>query len=158
MKQPIAKLASFLKSLGRGLRREDGWTFIEVIVVLAIILILSGTVGILAFRYIGQANVANAKSQLQTYSLALNAYAMDNSAYPSQSQGLDALWTKPSGDPVPANWRGPYLEKKPVNDPWGTPYQYQVPGPSGLPFGVVSLGADRQAGGEGDNADLNSWE
>ena len=138
--------------------RNQSTTFIEVIVVLAIILILAGTVGIMAFKYIGTANVASARNQIQTYALALNAYALDNNNYPTPAQGLDALWTEPSSEPAPKHWKGPYVEKKPTNDAWGNPFNYQVPGPNKLPFGLSSLGADGQAGGEGDNADLNSWE
>jgi len=155
-------LARQLRRLFQGGRRfaqdEEGWTFIEIIVVLAIILILAGTVGIMAFRYIAQANVASAKSQVQTYALALNSYAMDNNAYPSQEQSLEALWTKPAGEPAPKNWRGPYVEKEPTKDAWGNAFEYQIPGPNGLPFGLTSLGADGAAGGEGDNADINSWQ
>jgi general secretion pathway protein G len=158
MKLTIKRIKSFIMSIGRESRNEEGWTFFEVLVVLAIILILSGTVAIAAFQNIAKANVASARDQIQIYSLALNAYAMDNNAFPSQTQGLQALRIKPSEEPVPQNWRGPYIEKNVTNDPWGTPYQYQVPGPSGLPFGLLSLGADKQTGGEGDNADISSWE
>jgi len=137
---------------------EAGWTFIEIIVVLAIILILTATVGVLAFQYIGQANTAAAKTQIQTFSMALNSYMYTNGKFPSQEQGLKALWQKPNGEPVPNNWTGPYLEKEPGNDPWGHPYQYKVPGPNGLPFGVFSYGADGVEGGEADNADITSWQ
>jgi len=137
---------------------DEGWTFIEVIVVLAIILILSGSIGIIAFRYISQAQVASAKNQIQLYSLALNSYALDNKVYPSSSQNLEALWTKPSGSPEASNWCGPYVEKRPSFDPWGNPYEYQVPGPHGLPFALLSLGADGCEGGEGEAADISSWE
>jgi general secretion pathway protein G len=158
MKNPLSPLSTRFRRLFARAADDAGWTFIEIIVVLAIILILSGTVGIMAFRFIGQAKVTSAKNQIQNYSLALNSYALDNNGYPSPEQGLGALYAKPSGEPEAKNWRGPYVEKVPDADPWGNAYQYQVPGPDGLPFGLVSLGADGAEGGEGDNADITSWE
>ncbi len=126
--------------------------------VIAIVLILMSAVGFAAFRFIGKAKVVSAKSQIEALSLSLNAYSMDCRQYPTAEQGLDALWTKPSVDPVPAGWAGPYTEKKVTADPWGKAYEYTVPGPNGLPFGIRSLGADGVEGGEGDNKDIVSWE
>jgi len=112
----------------------------------------------MAFRYIDKARVATARSQVETISLALNAYALDCMRYPTQEQGLEALWTKPSTEPVPSGWGGPYLTKKLSADPWGRAYELVVPGPNGLPFGVRSLGADSKEGGEGNDKDISSWE
>jgi len=129
----------------------------EVLIVMSIILILTTAVGFMAFRYIGKARVVTAKNQIETMSLALNAYAVDCKQFPTQDQGLDALWAKPVLEPVPAHWGGPYVDKKITTDPWGHPYDYTVPGPEGLPFGIRSLGADGKEGGDGDDADLTSW-
>jgi general secretion pathway protein G len=126
--------------------------------VIAIILILMSAVGFMAFRFIGKAKVVSAKSQIEAFSLSLNAYSIDCKQYPTAEQGLDALWTKPSIEPVPAGWAGPYVNKKIATDPWGTPYEYKVPGPNGLPFSIRSFGADGREGGEGDDKDLLSWE
>jgi general secretion pathway protein G len=126
--------------------------------VIAIILILMSAVGFMAFRWVDRAKVVTAKSQIETLSLALNAYALDCKQFPSQEQGLDSLFTKPSLEPVPAGWAGPYVEKKVTTDPWGHPYEYTVPGPSGLPFGIRTLGADSKEGGEGNDKDISSWE
>jgi general secretion pathway protein G len=112
----------------------------------------------MAFRYIGKSRQVTAKTQIETVSLALNAYAQDCLQYPTVEQGLVALWTKPSQEPVPAAWDGPYVTKKISTDPWGHPYEYTLPGPNGLPFGVRSLGADGREGGEGNDKDLSSWE
>lgn len=135
----------------------DGFSFIEIIITLAIILTLTVSVGLLAFRYVGQGNIAATKTQIQTYIMAINTYSFDNGVIPSQEQGLKALWIKPTGNPEPRNWRGPYIDKEPINDPWGNPFRYIVPGPNNLPFGIESYGADGQEGGNGDAQDLNSW-
>ncbi len=127
---------------------EEGWTFIETLIVLSIILVLTSTVGFMAFKYVGKARVVAARTQIENFSMALDTYAMDNSMYPSADQGLGALWTKPILEPVPKNWDGPYLKKKPGRDPWGNDYQYTVPGPHGLPYGIRSVGAD---------GDITSW-
>ncbi len=142
----------------RRLRSDEGWTFVETLIVIAIILILTGTVGFIAFRYIDNAKEAAARSQIETFTLALNAYLFDNGSYPAQTQGLAALWKQPSAAPAPANWKGPYLQKAVPKDPWGHPYEYTVPGPDGLPFGIRSLGSDGLEGGDGNAKDITSWD
>ena len=137
--------------------REGGWTFIETIVVIGIILILTSSVGFMAFRYLEKAKVVSARSQIETLALALDAYYLDCGRYPTAEQGLSALWEKPSTDPVPSGWDGPYINKKIPADPWGGSYEYSVPGEGNLPFGIRSLGADGREGGEGNDADVASW-
>lgn len=136
---------------------EEGWTFIETIIVLAIVLTLSSTVGVLGFRYVGQAKRAAARNQIESLGLALSGYLFDCGSYPSQAQGLEALWKQPGVAPVPEEWRGPYIEKMIKADPWGNPYRYIVPGPDGLPYGISSLGSDGREGGEDEAKDLHSW-
>jgi general secretion pathway protein G len=136
--------------------REDAWTFIETLIVIGIILILTAAVGFSAFRYIDQAKIATTKSQIETLSMALNSYFFDCGAYPSKDQGLDALWTKPATGAE--NWKGPYLQKPVPKDAWGTAYEYSVPGPNGLPFGLRSFGSDGKEGGDGSAKDITSWE
>ena len=130
----------------------------EVLIVIAIILILTSAVGFMAFRYVEKARQVTARNQIETIALALDAYAMDCKQYPTVEQGLEALWTRPTADPVPAGWGGPYVTKRITGDPWGNPYHYAVPGPNGLPFGLQSWGADGREGGEGNDKDLLSWE
>ena len=137
--------------------RDSGWTFVETLVVIAIVLILSGTVGSIAVVYLAQAREAAARSQIETFTLALNAYLFDNGSYPTQTQGLEALWRRPDEDPVPACWRGPYLQRPVPADPWGRRYEYTVPGPDGLPFGIRSFGSDGIEGGDGNQKDISSW-
>lgn len=137
---------------------EEGWTFVETLIVIAIIFILTGTVGFIAFRYLENAREVAARSQIETFTLALEGYLFDTGGYPTQDQGLDALWQKPALEPVPENWRGPYLRKAVPKDPWGHPYELRVPGPSSLPFGIRSYGSDGTEGGEGSAKDITSWE
>jgi general secretion pathway protein G len=88
---------------------------------------------------------------------ALKLYRLDNATYPSTEQGLQALVAKPASQPIPNNWKsGGYLDRIP-KDPWGHDYQMLSPGVHGE-IDVFSLGADGQAGGEGNNADIGSWE
>jgi len=144
-------------SIGRRLDRPDsGWTFIESIIVIAIVLILSSSVALSAMRYVEQARRASAQAQVAAFGLALHAYFMDTAAYPSEAQGLRALWEKPTLAPVPPGWTGPYVERPIGPDPWGGRYRYERPGPGGLPFLVLSLGADGLKGGTGNAADLSS--
>ena len=112
----------------------------------------------MAFRYVDRARSVAARSQIETFSLALQAYAIDCRQYPSQEQGLAALWQKPVLEPVPRGWAGPYVEKSIPVDPWGNAYEYAAPGPNGLPFGIRSLGADGREGGQGNDRDVSSWE
>jgi len=154
----VISIQSIRCDLSGNNNEEDGWTFVETLIVIAIILILTGTVGFIAFRYIDNAKVVAARSQIETFSVALNSYLFDNGSYPTQEQGLQALWQKPSTAPIPTDWKGPYLEKDVPNDPWGHPYQYLVPGPSGLPFGLRSFGSDGVEGGDGNAKDITSWD
>jgi general secretion pathway protein G len=135
-------------------RRHGGFTIIEVIVVIAVIAILASMIGPSLFRNVSDAKIATAKSQLDIFSLALDGYRLDNGCYPSSGQGLDALMSRPSGDPPAKNWRGPYLRKKMPKDPWGNAYVYTPIADSLGGFDVGSLGRDGKVGGEGEDADL----
>jgi general secretion pathway protein G len=134
--------------------REAGWTFMETLIVIAIVLILSSTVGYVAVRNIPRSRIAAARSQIDSFMVALESYYIDCGRYPTAEQGLDALWQKPDG--VDA-WAGPYLVKQTPRDPWGNPYVYRVPGENGFPYGVISYGEDGKEGGEGNEADMTSW-
>ncbi len=138
-------------------RDESGWTFVETLIVISIILILTSTVGFMAVGYVDKARVAAARTQIENLSMALDTYFMDNGDYPSEEQGLKALWEKPILEPVPPNWAGPYMRKKITADPWGNKYEYIVPGPDNLPFGILSCGKDGTEGGGGTAEDITSW-
>ena len=135
---------------------EAGWTFVETIIVIGIVLILTSSVGFTAFGYIDRAKSVTARNEIENYSLALSTYYLDCRQFPTEEQGLISLWEKPSSDS--RGWSGPYVTKKPGLDPWKNDYEFTVPGPKGLPFGIRSFGADKMEGGEGDSQDISSWE
>ena len=130
----------------------------EILIVMTIIVILTAAVGFMAVRYVDTARRVSARSQVETLSLALGAYALDCKRYPTREQGLEALWVKPVLEPMPGGWNGPYVTRKVGLDPWDRPWEYTLPGPNLLPFGVRSLGADGKEGGDGNDKDIASWE
>ncbi len=136
---------------------RNGFTLLEVLVVLTIIAIMAVMVLPHVMGSLAGAQKNAVKADLAALSGALNMYKLDNFAYPSSEQGLTALISKPGGQPETPNWRtGGYLEK-PAKDPWDSPYQYVRPGQHGE-FDIYSLGADRKPGGEGDDADIGNWD
>ena len=103
-----------------------------------------------------EARIAAAKQDIATLAQALRLYKLDNLAYPTTDQGLQALVSKPATAPLPTNWKtGGYLERLP-KDPWGRDYRYLNPGRRGE-IDVYSLGADGEPGGEGNDADIGNW-
>jgi general secretion pathway protein G len=140
------------------LRTDTGFSFIETIVAISIILIVSAAVGFSAIRYIERARLAACRNQIETFRLALQSYMLDCGMYPTQAQGLSALWEKPIVAPVPPLWNGPYIDRQLPPDPWGNEYSYKNPGDKQLPFTILSYGADGKEGGEGHNADIVSWQ
>lgn len=104
-----------------------------------------------------QAKVTVARGDIKAISAALDMYKLDNHAYPSTQQGLEALVDKPTGNPPAKNWnRDGYLKRLPI-DPWGNVYQYLAPGTKGA-FDLYSLGADGKPGGSELDADIGSWD
>lgn len=135
--------------------RMTGFTLIELMVVLVIIGVLASLIVPNVLERADDARVTAAKTDVNNLMQALKLYKLDNQRYPTAAQGLQALLTKPTTGPIPSNWK-PYLDKLP-KDPWGNPYQYLNPGIR-AEVDVLSFGADGQAGGEGKNADIGSWE
>jgi general secretion pathway protein G len=135
--------------------RSGGFTLIELMVVLVIIGVLAALIVPNVLNRAEDAKVTAARTDVNNIMQALKLYRLDNGRYPTSEQGLQALLSKPTSGPLPPNWK-PYLEKLP-NDPWGHPYQYLNPGVKGE-IDVMSLGADGQPGGEGNNADIGSWQ
>jgi len=130
---------------------QRGFTLVELLLVLVILALIAGLVlpGI-----IGKAESAKAKaasSQISRISMSVETFYLDTGNTPSS---LDELVSEPSGV---KGWNGPYIKNSLLKDPWGQPYQYQVPGEHG-DFDIQSFGADRQRGGEKNNADITSWE
>ncbi|MEL3906612.1 MAG: type II secretion system major pseudopilin GspG [Treponema sp.] len=139
-------------------KKDKGFTLPETLIVIAIILILSATVGFSAFKFVGKAKVTACKNQIEVFKLSLQAYYLDCGTYPSGTQGLTALWEKPVLHPIPAHWNGPYIDRELPADPWNNAYIYKNPGDKGLPYTIISYGADGKEGGEGDAADIISWK
>ena len=138
-------------------RNNQGFTLIEVMVVILIIGVLAALVVPKVMSRPDEARITAAGQDIATVSQALNLYKLDNGRYPTTEQGLAALVRKPTLPPVPENWKNDgYLDRVP-KDPWGTPYQYLQPGIHGS-IDVFSLGADRASGGEGSDADIGSWQ
>ncbi len=136
-------------------RIPRGFTLIELLVVLVIIGVLGALIVPNLFSSLDDARGTAARTDINTMMQALKRYKLDNQRYPTSEQGLSALTQKPTANPAPPNWK-PYLDKLP-NDPWGRPYQLLSPGVRGE-IDVFSFGADGQAGGEGINADIGSWQ
>jgi general secretion pathway protein G len=143
----------------RCVRRRAGFTLIELLVVVLVIGMLASLVAPNVLGHVGSSKAAAARSQIELLTAALDAYRLDNDAYPTAAQGLEALRREPLAEPRPRDWRGPYLRKNVPKDPWGRPYLYRSPGvvnPGG--FDLESYGRDGRPGGDGENADVRSWE
>ena len=138
-------------------RRTRGFTLIEIMVVILIIGVLAALIVPKVMSRPDEARITAAKQDIATITQALNLYRLDNGRYPTTEQGLMALVKKPTVSPIPTNWKSEgYLDRVP-KDPWGTPYQYLQPGVHGA-VDVFSFGADRAAGGEGNDADIGNWQ
>ncbi len=136
---------------------EAGFTLVELMVVIVIIGLLATVVLINVLPSQDRAMVTKAKADIATMEQAMEMYRLDNFSYPGGGDGLQALVAAPAGLAQPARYRpGGYIKKLP-DDPWGRPYQLQVPGKTG-PFDIFSLGSDGAPGGEGDAADIFSGE
>jgi general secretion pathway protein G len=138
-------------------KREGGFSLIEIMVVIVIMGLLLSVVGPAVFQNISQAKTQTAKAHMASMKTALQSYRLDNYTYPTTEQGLQALVTKPDSEPVPRKWRSEgYMEKLP-KDPWERDYIYTSPA-DGHPFDIVTLGADGVQGGEGEDADISYWD
>jgi general secretion pathway protein G len=135
---------------------RNGFTLIEIMVVVVILGILAALIVPKVISRPDEARITAARQDVATLAQALRLYKLDNLAYPTTDQGLQALIVKPAAAPIPANWKtGGYLERLP-KDPWGRDYRYLSPGRHGE-FDVFSLGADGEPGGEGNDADIGNW-
>ncbi|CAM0118134.1 type II secretion system major pseudopilin GspG [Stenotrophomonas maltophilia] len=134
--------------------RQKGFSLIEIMVVVVIIGILAALIVPRLMDRPDQARVVAARQDIAALMQALKLFKLDNGRYPSAEQGLQALVKPPQGGgTMPVT---PYLDRLP-NDPWGHPYQYQIPGTHG-DVDVFSLGADSKPGGDAGNADIGSWQ
>lgn len=133
---------------------SGGFTLVELVVVMIIIGLLATLVAPQFIRREEKARITTAKAQIELLSTALDTFRLDVGRYPTTEEGLASLRQRPV---TVERWDGPYLKKEVPVDPWGTPYVYRSPGEHGS-FDIISYGADKAPGGEGDNRDLTSWE
>ncbi|MCQ2575094.1 MAG: type II secretion system major pseudopilin GspG [Treponema sp.] len=147
-------------------KKSEGFTFVETLAVLAIGAVMAAGSSVAVSKYIKIAKETTARNQIEQYKAALQSYFLDCGRFPTTEQGISALWEKPVLYPVPENWAGPYLERKPSADPWGTDFKYLssessvMPSevPENMPFILISYGADKIQGGEGNGEDICSWK
>ena len=132
-------------------QRRNGFTLLELLVVIVIIGLLAAYVGPKYFAQLGKSEVTIAKAQMESFEKSLDTYRLDVGRYPSTEEGMAALMAAPST--AGAKWNGPYLKKGVPLDPWGHPYQYRSPGTKG-DYEILSTGKDGQPGGTGENADI----
>jgi len=133
--------------------RRRGFTLLELLVVMVIIGLLAAYVGPKYFSQIGKSEVKTAKAQIAGFEKALDQYRLDVGSYPTTEQGLASLVARPSNL---TRWDGPYLSKGVPPDPWGRAYTYKAPGDH-ADFDISSTGRDGRPGGDGIDADINSW-
>ncbi|MFK7889407.1 MAG: type II secretion system major pseudopilin GspG [Granulosicoccus sp.] len=136
-------------------KKQRGFTLIEIMVVVAIIAILGATVVPLIMDRPNEARQVRAGQDIASFAAALELYRLDNFNYPSTEQGLEALVTKPGGDPEPANWNAGGYVKRLNKDPWGRDYVYTS---DGNDFEILSLGSDGVEGGDGFGEDISNLD
>jgi general secretion pathway protein G len=142
-------------------RHSNGFTLVELIIVMAIIGILAGVVLVNVGSQRDKATRARAIADIKEMDTALEIYHADNGFYPTTQQGLQALLSEPNSPPIPRNWQGPYLRNRKTVplDPWGNEYVYISPGDyNPTSFDLFSYGKDGRSGGSGNEADVVPWE
>lgn len=130
--------------------QSQGFTLLELLVVLLIIALLAGYVGPKMFDRLELAKVQTAKGQMKSLADAMGQYRLDNGHFPTEEQGLKALVEHPPTEP---GWHGPYLAKVIPLDPWNKPFFFKNPG-AAHEVEIISLGRDGKAAGEGTDADV----
>lgn len=132
---------------------SQGFTLLELLVVMVIIGLLAGYVGPRYFAQIGKSEIKAARAQIDSLDKALEQFRLDTGHFPTTEQGLPALITRPANE---SRWDGPYLKKDVPPDPWGNPYVYKIPGEHG-DFDLLSYGKDGQSGGTAEAVDITNW-
>ena len=137
--------------------RQSGFTLIEIMIVVVILGILASIVVPNIMESPNEARIVKAKQDLRTLEGALNLYKLDNFNYPNTDQGLEALVTKPAGQPEAKNWKKNGYMKKLPKDPWGNEYLFLSPGPNGE-IDIFTYGSDGRKGGTDAAADIGNWD
>ena len=133
---------------------HQGFTLIEMLVVLVIVGLLAGLVGPKLFSKVDSSKVQTAQTQVKMLKGTLETLRLDIGRFPTESEGLALLNTAPTDEKLHARWRGPYLDESLPPDPWGNPYQYSLPGTNNQPFALYSMGADGKRGGDEFDTDI----
>ncbi|MDM8558489.1 type II secretion system major pseudopilin GspG [Candidatus Parabeggiatoa sp. HSG14] len=134
--------------------KQQGFTLLEMLVVLVIIGLLAGLVGPMIFGNVDKAKVQTTDFQIKMLKGSIGTFYLDIGRYPTNEEGLVVLSTPPNDESIKPFWKGPYLEEALPSDAWHHPYQYSIPGSNGKPFALYSFGADGQPGGADYNADI----
>ena len=134
------------------MRRNAGFTLLELLVVMVIIGLLVGYVGPRYFAQLGKSEVKAAKQQIAGLGRALDIYRLDTGHYPPQDLALQALEKAPANE---VKWKGPYIERAVPLDPWGQAYVYKIPGEH-AEYDLISYGKDGKLGGAGEDADISN--
>jgi general secretion pathway protein G len=142
------------------MKRKQGFTLVEVLVVLVILMGLAGIVTVNVVRHQSEARVKTARIQIRQLQQAVQLYQSEQGRIPTQEQGLEALVRAPETPPIPARYPADgYLESRKVpKDSWGGEYLYLAPARDGQAFEILSAGSDGELGGTGDAADLSSTD
>jgi len=140
------------------MKQRRGFTLIEILVVLVIVMGLASIVTVNVVRHQTESKVKTAQLQISQFEQALQSYHLDHGRYPTQAQGLAALVARPTAAPVPDRYpEGGYLARTRLpSDPWGNEYIYLAPGRQGQPFEIISYGSDGEPGGTGHAAEISS--
>lgn len=136
------------------IKNDSGFTLLEMLVVLVIIGLLAGLVGPRMFGKVDSSKIKSADIQVKMLRGCLETMRLDINRFPTQEEGLAILFHRPSQEPLKSLWKGPYLDEEVPLDPWGTAYQYSLPGREGYPFALYSYGADGKPGGTGNDSDI----
>jgi general secretion pathway protein G len=142
-----------LRSRNGTFNGEAGFTLVELLVVLVILVLLASIIGPRVIGYLGSSRTKTAQVQIESLITSIELFHIDVGRYPTSSEGLNAL-VKPTGNIT--GWNGPYITKGTIPvDPWGNPYKYESPGTKG-PFSIMSYGRDGKEGGSDEDADITS--
>lgn len=133
--------------------KKNGFTLLELMIVLVIVGLLAGIIGPNLFKNLDKSETTVVKAQVDAFTKAIDQYRLDVGEFPNSNEGLKVLVQAGENS---ENWKGPYIKKIPL-DPWGMPYQYRVPSEFNLNYDVFSTGKDKKIGGEGENLDIGNW-
>jgi len=133
---------------------KNGFTLIEILIVMVILGLLAALVGPKMFGKVGKSRQKTAKVQISLFETSLDTFRLDMGRYPTTEEGLEVLREKPSNSD---KWDGPYIPKRIPTDPWQNPYEYKCPGEEGE-YDIISYGADGKSGGEKEDKDIVNYK